>query len=458
MTDSTKLERAAVQRDWTRGSILKNLLLLSWPMVIMEVLWMTSQMVDMLWVGRLGSAAIAGVGIAGIIAMMVMAMDLGIIMGIRAMISRYIGAGDQDGARQAAGQAYIMAAVWGTFFSIAGFFLASPLMNMFGVGPDVAAEGAAYLRVLFGGWILVELLIVGLYTIQSSGDSLKPMLIEATIRTLHITLCPFLVLGLWVFPPMGTAGAALSNVISQAIGAAIVIWLLTTGRTRIRLRLQDFRFIPDLTWRIIKIGIPALVMDLQRSFGNLVLTWFIIPFGTVPVAAHSLAARIEMFLSTPAFGLGGGAGVLVGQNLGARKPQRAAKGAWLAVLLVEALMLVCSLAILFFAEQIVSIFSLDPALIEVGSLFLRIGILGYILAAVVLVLQAAIAGAGDTLPNMIFSIAMIWIIQMPLAFLLPRVGDLGVYGIRWAIVGGMAAGAAAYFVYFQIGRWKAKKL
>jgi len=329
---------------------------------------------------------------------------------------------------------------------------------MFGVEPDVAAEGAAYLRVLFGGWIFVELLIVGLYAIQSTGDSLKPMLIESVIRTVHITICPFLVLGLWVFPPLGTAGAALSNVVSQSIGATIGIWLLTSGRTRMRLKFRDFRFIPNLTWRMLKIGIPALVMDLQRSFGNLVLTWFIIPFGTMPVAAHSLASRVEMLLSTPGFGLGGGAGVLVGQNLGARKPGRAGKGAWLAVVIVEAIMLVCSVVILFFAEKIVAIFSPNPALIEVGSLFLRIGILGYIFAALVLVLQAAIAGAGDTLPNMIFSIAMIWIIQMPLAFLLPKVGDLGVYGIRWAIVAGMAAGAVAYIVYFQLGRWKAKKV
>jgi putative MATE family efflux protein len=343
MAERTTRERNAIKRDWTRGSILNNLLLLSWPMVIMETLWMLSQIVDMLWVGRLGSAAIAGVGIAGIIAMMVMAMDMGIIMGIRAMVARFIGAGDYESARKVAGQAYILGAVWGVFVSIVGFFLASPLMNMFGVEPDVAAEGAAYLRVLFGGWIFVELLIVGLYTIQSTGDSLKPMLIESVIRTVHITICPFLVLGLWVFPPLGTAGAALSNVVSQAIGAAIGIWLLTSGRTRMRLKFQDFRFIPSLTWRMLKIGIPALVMDLQRSFGNLVLTWFIIPFGTMPVAAHSLASRVEMLLSTPGFGLGGGAGVLVGQNLGARKPGRAGKGAWLAVVIVEAIMLVCHL-------------------------------------------------------------------------------------------------------------------
>jgi putative MATE family efflux protein len=458
MSESSTQERTAVKRDWTKGSILNNLLLLSWPMVIMETLWMLSQMVDILWVGRLGSKAIAGVGVAGIVAMMVMAMDLGIIMGIRAMVTRFIGAKDYENARKVAGQAYLFGAVWGSFVSTVGFFLAGPLMNMFGIDPDVAAEGTAYLRVLFGGWILVELLIVGLYTIQSTGDSLKPMLIECTIRTLHITLCPFLVLGLWVFPPLGTAGAALSNVISQAIGASIGIWLLTTGRTRIQLKLQDFRFIPNLAWRMLKIGIPALIMDLQRSFGNLVLTWFIIPFGTIPVAAHSLASRVEMFLGCPGFGLGGGAGVLVGQNLGAHQPGRAKKGAWLAVILVEAITLVFSVVILILAEKIVAIFSPDPALIEVGSLFLRIGVLGYLLAAVVLVLQAAIAGAGDTLPNMIFSIAMIWLIQMPLAFILPKFGHLGVYGIRWAIVAGVAAGAIAYIVYFQLGRWKSKKV
>jgi putative MATE family efflux protein len=460
MTDAETSSRteSGPKKDWTKGPILGNLLLLSWPMVVMETLFVISQVVDMIWIGRLGSNAVAGAGVANIILMLVMSADFGIIAGVRALISRHVGARDLPNAQRVAGQAFLISACWGAFITLTGFFLTGPLMRMFGMEAEVVSQGMAYMQVMFSGWIAMELLVMGLYVIQSSGDTLNPMRIELSIRILHVTLCPFLVLGLWIFPEMGVRGAALSNVISQGLGAVIILWFLFTGHTRLRLSKGDFRVVPNLIWRILKIGIPALVMNVQRSVGNLILMWFFVPFGTLAVAAHSLASRVEMFIYMPSMALGSGAGVLVGQNLGAHQPERAEKGVWLAVAILEAFMLACGTVILVWAEGIMGFFSTDPALIAMGASFLRIAVAGYLVLALTTALQNCLSGAGDTLPNMIISLAMIWVFQLPLAYLLPKFAGLGVYGIRWAIVASNFAAGAATISYFRTGRWKAKKV
>jgi putative MATE family efflux protein len=447
-----------MQKDWTQGPILKNLLSLAWPMIVMESLFVISQVVDMIWIGRLGDAAVAGAGMANIIIMLVSSADLGIIAGVRAMIARHVGAGDLKSARRVGGQAYIIGVIWGALVTSTGMIFAPHLLSLFGLAPDVIVEGTSYMRVMFAGWITMEILLMGLYIIQSCGDTINPMKLEFSIRIVHVTLCPFLVLGLWFFPHLGVAGAALSNVISQFLGAGIAIWFLFGGHTRIKLSVRDLRFDLKLIGRILKIGVPALVMNLQRSFGNLLLTLFIAPFGTVAVAAHSVAARVELFIFMPSMGLGSGAGVLVGQNLGAKKPERAERGAWLAVAIVEIFMLLCGILLLLFANNIISIFTTDPELVKIGATFLRIATAGYVVMALTTVLQNCISSAGDTIPNMIISIVAIWAIQLPLAWWLPNHTHLGVYGVRWAIVIATIATAAATLLYFRTGRWKTKRV
>jgi putative MATE family efflux protein len=448
----------ALTKDWTKGSILGNLLSLSWPMMMMETLYVVSQIVEMIWIGRLGPSAIAGVGVANIVLFSVMSMDFGFIIGMRAMVARHVGAGNIAGANYIAGQAFVLSVIWGVLITGAGVLLAEPIIRMFGVESQVITEGTAYLRVMFAGWVTMEVLVMGLYVIQSSGDTMTPLKIEFSIRVVHVTLCPFLVKGLWIFPQLGVRGAALSNVISQILGAGLGLWLLFRGHTRLRLTLSHFRFSPNIIWHILKIGVPALVMNLQRSLGDIALTLFIVPFGTLAVAAHSLASRVDMFLSLPGMGLGSGAGVLVGQNLGAHQPERAERGAWLAVGFVEAFMVACSIVILLWAENIIGIFTTEASLIRLGSIFLRIATGSYLILALVFVLQSCIAGAGDTIPNMIINIGMIWVVQLPLAFLLPCITDLGIFGVRWAIVASTFAGTIVYVTYFKLGRWKTKRV
>jgi putative MATE family efflux protein len=449
---------AAFSRDLTQGSIIRNLLTLSWPMIVTTSLMMIGPTIDMIWVGRLGSVAIAGVGVAGMIVMLVNALLMGLSTSLRAMIARSIGANDYQNAARATRQAMVIGVAFSLVTAMIGAFLAEQIMVLIGAEADVVSQGAAYLRISFVGMVTMSLRLMSDATMQASGDSITPMRITILYRALHVSLCPFLVFGWWIFPRFGVSGAALTQVISQGFGTVLGLWFLLTGRSRIKLTLHNFRLDFNIMWRLIKIGIPASIMSIQSSLSQLIILRLIIPFGTLAVAAHTLNQRVEMFLFMPPWGLGMAAGVLAGQNLGAQQPERAEKTGWMAAGLVECFMVLFSVVLLLWAEIIVQIFSSEPGVVETASSFLRIATAGYILMGAVVSFQQCISGVGDTLPPMILSLVLAWLVQVPLAYLLPHITDLGVFGVRWGLVAGIIVGSVAYTVYFRTGRWKLKRI
>ncbi len=450
--------RAAFDRDWTKGNIFRNLLTLSWPIIIGDGLLMLGPTTDMIWVGRLGAASIAGVGIAGMIVMFVMMGRMGITTGTRALIARFVGAGDAESANHVAQQAFAISGTYSIVMAGIGIFFAEPILSLFGVEADVVAEGAAYMRIMFVGTVATSFRMMSAVIMQASGDTVTPMKVNIFFRLFHVALAPFLIFGWWIFPRLGVSGAALTNVLSQSLGTGIGLWFLFSGRSRLRVTLRDFHLNLGIIWRIVKIGVPASIRGMQRSLGNLIMMWFMAPFGTLAVAAHTLGQRIERFLFIPGMALGMGAGVLAGQNLGAQKPERAEKSGLIAAGLVMCFMLIASVAILLWPGSIIRIFSPEPDLIDTASSFLRIAAAGYIMMGFNAVFRQFLSGAGDTLPPMVIGILMIWVVQIPLAFFLSQVTNLGVYGVRWAIVAGMVVGAVAYIIYFRMARWKRKRI
>jgi putative MATE family efflux protein len=293
---------------------------------------------------------------------------------------------------------------------------------------------------------------------QASGDSLTPMKIDLVYRVLHIVLCPFLVFGWWVFPKLGVTGAALSSVITQGLGGSIGLWILYSGGTRLRLTLRHFRLDWRTIWRLVRIGIPASATGMQRSLGQLVLVSLIIPFGTFAVAAHTLTQRIDGFLHMPASGLGQGAGVLAGQNLGAGQPQRAEKTGWIAVILFTSFMTISALIVWFWAEHVVAIFNNEPGVTGITATFLRINIIAYMGFGLEMVLMSCLNNIGDTVVPLVAEVSTIWVLQLPLAYFLPGMTHLGVYAVRLAVVTSDFVRAGIYAVYFRSGRWKRRKI
>jgi putative MATE family efflux protein len=446
------------ERDWTKGSIFRNILSLSWPIVVSNALNMLGPTIDMIWVGKLGSSAIAGVGVSGMIVMLATALTMGLYTGLRSMIARFIGAGDYTSANHVAQQALIISVAFSVFIAVIGILFAESILELLGVGPDVVNEGAPYLRINCIGMATMSFRNMTESTMQASGDSVRPMLVAIMFRIFHIALCPFLVFGLAFFPQMGVSGAAVTNVLAQGLGAGAGIWFLLSGRTRLRLNFKNFHIDFKMIWRLIKIGLPASMTAMERNLGNLVLMFFMTPFGTLAVAGHTLGQRVEVFLQMPAMGLGQGAGILVGQNLGAGQPQRAERTGWLAALFLSSLMIIASLAVFLWAENIIRIFNSESDLVALGATFLRIATAQYLMMGLVTVFQQSINTAGDTVIPMIIMLLNMWLIQVPLAFFLPHITGLGVYGVRWAIVAGTFTAAVVYTIYFASGRWKNKKI
>ena len=447
---------AAFERDWTKGSLLGNLWSLSWPMTITSSLTMLGPTIDMIWVGRLGSVSIAGVGVAGMAVMLVNSAMMGLNMGLRAMIARFIGEGDVEGANNVARQAFIISARFGTIMAVVGIILAEPILSLLGLEADVVAEGAAYMRIMFVGSVVMSFRTMTEGTMQASGDAITPMRIAIFFRIFHVAICPFIIFGWWIFPRLGVSGAALTNVISQSLGVTLGLWFLFTGRTRLRLNLRNFHLDRDIIWRIVKIGIPASINGMERSVVNIVMMWFVVSFGTLAVAAHTIMQRLEMIVLMPGMGFGMAAGVLAGQNLGAGQPERAERVGWLAGGLLTGLMIISSLAVWFWAESIISIFNAEPGLEEIAATFLRIQIAGFLVLGIAAVLTDCLNGVGDTMIPMLASLSSMWLVQVPMAFFLPRFTNIGVYGVRWAMVTALAVRAVTYIVYFRHGRWKRK--
>jgi putative MATE family efflux protein len=342
--------------------------------------------------------------------------------------------------------------------AIIGIFFAEQILAVFGVDPDVVTQGAPYLRIQFVGMVAMGLVMMTGSTMQASGDTMNPMKISIVYRLLHVVLCPFLIFGWWIFPKMGVSGAAITAVISQTLGGVIGLWFLFSGRTRLTLTLRGFRFDTKLIWRLVKIGLPAAINTMERSVVSLVMMWFIAPFGTLAVAAHTIMTRVEMVTMMPAMAFGQAAGVLAGQNMGAQKPAQAEKSGWLGVLLTQGVMMAFSVAMLIWAPQMVRIFNSEEGVVEIGSTFLRIAAAGNLFMAFAAVLADCLNGVGDTMIPMVASLVTMWLIQIPLAYFLPRWTEIGVYGVRWAMVAALAGRAFTYIIYFRAGKWKSKKI
>ena len=456
---SASLGRGAVQRrDWTQGSITGNLWALAWPSLITSTLNVIGPTVDMIWIGKLGAGAIAGVGVSGITVTAVNSLVQGLFTGSAAIVSRSVGAKDENSANRAAQQSFVIGLAFSVLMAIIGLFLTVEILTLLGVDRAVAAAGASYMRIQFVGMVTMAAVTVSQSIMQASGDPMTPLKMSVSYRLAHIALCPFLVFGLLFFPKLGVNGAALSNVITQGVGGAFGVWILLSGRTRIRVSLKRFRLDGAMISRAVKIGIPASLTNMQRSLADLLLVKLVAPFGTLPLAAHSLMQRLDMFIQTPAGGLGTASGVLAGQNLGAGKPERAVKTGWTAAGLATIVSVLASVAIWFWAEAMFGIFSGDREVVRLASAFLRINIASYVVWGVVVALSMCLNGVGDTMIPMITNLTTMLGLQIGLAYILSRHTSMGLYGIRWAVVSGIVARGIIYTVYYQHGRWLKKKV
>jgi putative MATE family efflux protein len=449
--------RGRAQRDLTTGSIPRNLWSLSWPQMVESMLNVADQLADIVWAGRLGTRAVAGLGVAQTYVMTISSARMGFDTAMRALIARSVGAGDIARANHVALQAFTLSGAYSLMVAIIGVFFTVPLLQLLGVPASVIEAGGDYMRVQFAGQGAMAFRMMAGAALQASGDTLTPMRATTVSRVIHISLSPALVFGWWLFPEMGLVGAALANVLSQAAGCVVNFMSLFQGKSRLHLTLRGYRPDSAILWQLVKTGAPASVQSAERSLSQLFLVGLVAPYGDTTLAAFALTRRVEILAMMGGAGLGNSAGVMVGQNLGAGKPDRARKTvAWAVVFVLVINVFVVSF-MMAFPRAFLSIFNDDPALLDEAVKWLQIQAIGYFVMGLGMVFSQSYNTAGDTLIPMIVLLVSFWGVQQPFAILLPELG-FGALGIAWAILLGLAVRLLIYIPYFFTDRWLRVKL
>jgi len=316
---------AYATRDLTNGSIPRNLAFIAWPQFIEGFLRILDQVADLVWVGFLGTRAIAGMGIAQQYTQLGFTGRQGIDISQRAMISRAIGLGDQALASHILMQAWTLTIFYSAVMVGIGVFFTEPLLRLLGLSEDVIAEAAPYMRLQFVGQMTMAFQQVSGHALAAAGDTLTLMKSTTVARVTHLVLSSLFVFGLLGFPEMGVTGAAMGNIFAHLISVSLLFWVLFRGTSRLHPSLRNYRFDGPLLWRMIKLGVPAALNGMERTVSQMVMIFLVVPFGEVTLAAFTVTRRVEMFANLGSQGMGLTSQVIVGQSLGDGKPERAKK-------------------------------------------------------------------------------------------------------------------------------------
>ncbi len=442
-------------RDLTTGSIPRHIFHLSWPQVIEGVLNVADQMVDLVWAGRLpgGFRALAGVGVAQSFVQFGFMSRQGLDMSMRAMVSRAVGAGELALANRIAVQALSLTVLYGLLMILVGVFLTDFLLGAIGASEAIRAETSMYMKVQFVGMLGIGLRNGTGAALQSAGDVITPLKATTLTRVFHISLTPFLMFGWGFFPTLGLAGAGLANVLAQALGCALNIWGLFSGTSRLKLTLRGYR--PDwpLLKRLVQLGAPASVAGTERAVAQLVLLRFVTPFGDIATAAYAMTRRMEMFANFGSMGIGQAAGIMVGQNLGAKRPERAKQAVGWALAMVGMIKGPVGLLLILLPGAFVVLFTQDAAVMDLTVDWVRIQVFASILMGLAMVFQQSYNNAGDTWAPMVVTLLAVWGIELPLAWYLSHTLGIGPLGIGIAAIAGMGSRVLIYIPYFFKGRW-----
>jgi putative MATE family efflux protein len=444
--------------ELTSGSLIKGLMRLSGPLLLSALLQNAQSLIDLFWVGRLGSIAVAGVALSATVFMLLFPMIMGLTAGTVAMVARMTGAGDGEGANRAAGQSLMLSLILGGITGMVCSLFSEPVLRLLGADAQVVRMGAPYLRILLLGSFSVFLLFTANAALQAVGDTVRPMWSMILANVLNLILDPLLIFGFGPFPEMGIEGAAWATVFSQVVACAVSIHLMKTGKSRLKVQAHHWKLDWALSWRILRIGVPGSGQMLSRGLMAAAFMRIVAQYGTVALAAYGIGMRFHMILLMPAFAFGNAAATLVGQNMGAGQLDRARAAAWLATAIDAGLMILCSIAVAIWAGPLVSFFSSDPAVIAVGVKFLRIVTPFAVFATLGIVLGRAMNGAGETLMPMILTVVSLWGLQVPLGLWLPHHWHPATSGIWWANALAMMAHGILIMLWFLKGHWQRQRV
>jgi putative MATE family efflux protein len=451
------MEAVAEYDNLTNGSIVRPILTLSLPTLAGNVLQSTFNIVDLYFIGRVGTEAIAAVSVAGIIMMLIFTGLIGIAIGSTALVSRYSGGGETEKLRRAIGSTLALATAFSVFIAVAGPLLARPILGLVGIEPVVEDIAFSYITVLFvGGFTMIFMMLINA-VIRGTGDAVTPMIILGVSVAINIGLDPLLIFGLGPFPEMGATGAAVATVIARGIGF-VAVGIVLSRRFKPSHPFDRYNYSLSLAWRIITIGVPASIQMLTRSFAGIILIGIVAAFGTAAVAAYGIGMRIMLLMLMPGFAFAVSSAILVGRNLGAGKPGRAERSAWATAFIYLGLLAAMVIMLLAAPRFWVGVFDDTASVIDLGSLFIYIAAPSFLLLPFALVLGRSMSGAGVSVPPMLVTVSVLLGVRIPLAFALAKFAGLGAVGVFWAVAIPTAMEGFVMMLLFRTGIWKHKKL
>ncbi|HEY6251143.1 MAG TPA: MATE family efflux transporter [Candidatus Angelobacter sp.] len=444
------------KKDFTAISMDRAIFLLAVPMVLEMAMEALFAIVDTFFVAHLGADATATVGITEGMLTMVFAVAVGMSMGTTAVVARRTGEKDGPGAAQAAVQSIILGIGISALIFALCFPFAPRMLALMGATPGILRVGSTYSRIMLSGSGVILMLFLINAIFRGAGDAAVAMRVLWLANFINLCLDPCLILGLGPFPRLGVTGAAVSTTTGRSIGILFQLYILWRGRGRIEIRRQHLRLNFKVMRNILRVAGNGILQFMIATASWVLMVRLIQSFGSAATAGYTVAIRIVYFSILPSWGLGSAAATLVGQNLGAKQPDRAEHAVWRAGFFNMFFLGGISLLFLLLAPHLVGIFSHDPEVIRVGATCLRIISLCYALYAYGMVVVQAFNGAGDTFTPTMINLVCFWIIQLPLAYWLSRRLQFGVNGVFWAMFAMEILLSLTSIYVFRLGRWKRK--
>jgi len=456
--DSVREAIGGSRQDFTEGSLGRAILLLAVPMILEMLMESVFAIVDVFWVSRLGADAVATVGITESMLAIVYAISLGLSMSAAAMVARRIGERNPDQAAVSAVQAIGVGVMVGLVVGATGTVLAPKLLQLMGASTELVASGHRYTSVMLGSsFVILQLFLINAI-FRGAGDAAIAMRVLWLANLINLVLDPCLIFGLGPFPALGVTGAAVATTTGRSVGVIYQLVVLARGRSRIVVRREHLQLHPIVMLRLLRLSANGILQVAIGTASWLGLVRILSRFGSNALAGYTIGVRIILFALLPSWGMSNAAATLVGQNLGARRLDRAERSVWLAGFYNMCFLGGVGLLFVLFAPGLIRLFTSDPLVTPFAVDCLRIVSCGFLFYAYGLVFSQAFNGAGDTLTPTLLNLTCFWLWEIPMAYLLSIRLGLGPRGVFVSITIAFSTLALLGGLVFRRGRWKQQQV